>query len=291
MQDIDCLRQAIEQAVGRQMQTPKDFEFLAVCIFDKTHQTVSVSTLKRLWGYTPQYATTRTATLDLLSRFIGYSSWEDFKASPEKVCIASPRNEKDKAVQTLKSKSLHYRWFIFGGIVLLFLLWFFLTRGRRAEDTTDTTLIIRKGQQFDTPNDYLHLLGITTSEDYWDQPLPHHEGIIVWSPLYQHPRWHNEGNPDSLLPTITEYWTPEADANTTVSTELIHQKNANLYFTVMRTNELRITFMSGLTDSTFIFLGIYRTDLQHSDSTHIVWERIADELDLRNLDYLEQLRH
>lgn len=291
MQDIDRLRQAIEQAVGRQMQTPKDFEFLAVCIFDKTHQSVSVSTLKRLWGYTAQYATTRTATLDLLARFIGYSSWEDFKASPKKVCTASPRNEKEEAVLTPKRKSFHYGWFILGGIVLILLLWFFFIRRGRSEDTTDTTLIIRKGQQFDTPNDYLHLLGITASEDYWDQPLPHHEGIIVWSPQYQHPRWHNEGNPDSLLPTITEYWTPEADANTTVSTELIHQKNANLYFTVMRTNELRITFMNGLTDSTFIFLGIYRTDLQHSDSTHIVWERIADELDLRHLDYLEQLRH
>jgi len=59
----------------------------------------------------------------------------------------------------------------------------------------------------------------------------------------------------------------------------------------MRTNELRITFMKNLTDTGYVFLGVYRTDLDRSDSTHIVWERVAKECDIANLAYLEQLRH
>ena len=54
--------------------------------------------------------------------------------------------------------------------------------------------------------------------------------------------------------------------------------------------QVRLTFMRCLKDSTFTFLGIYRMSLEKSDLTRIVYERIADECDLRALDYLEQLR-
>ena len=49
--------------------------------------------------------------------------------------------------------------------------------------------------------------------------------------------------------------------------------------------------MKNLTDTGYVFLGVYRTDLDQSDSTHVVWERVADECDLNNLAYLKQLRH
>lgn len=51
--DIERLRISIETAIDRQIRTPKDHEYLATCIFNKLHQTISVSTLKRLWGYVP----------------------------------------------------------------------------------------------------------------------------------------------------------------------------------------------------------------------------------------------
>lgn len=156
-QSFEQLRHTIEIAVGRKMKSARDFDFLADAINEKLHQTLSPSTLKRFWGYLPQYASMRTSTLDLLSQFVGYADWDSI--------------DKDK----------------------------------------------------------------------------------------RH--------------------------------ELVKERNENLYFTVMRTNELRITFMKNLIDSNYVFLGIYRTDLQHSDSTHIVWERVADECDLNNLSYLLQLRH
>lgn len=35
------------------------------------------------------------------------------------------------------------------------------------------------------------------AKDYWNQPLPHHEGIIIWGPEDHNPQWHNEGDRDS----------------------------------------------------------------------------------------------
>ena len=49
-QALARLREMIEEAVGRKMKTPKDFDFLADQIFDKLHETVSSTTLKRMWG-------------------------------------------------------------------------------------------------------------------------------------------------------------------------------------------------------------------------------------------------
>ena len=49
--------------------------------------------------------------------------------------------------------------------------------------------------------------------------------------------------------------------------------------------------MKGLVDSTYVFLGVYRMSLAQSDTTHCVWERIADQCDLSRLDYLDQLRN
>ena len=56
-------------------------DFLAEAIYEKLHQTVSTSTLKRFWGYLPQYASIRTSTLDLLSQFVGYKDWNAFEQS------------------------------------------------------------------------------------------------------------------------------------------------------------------------------------------------------------------
>lgn len=47
------------------------------------HETISISTLKRLWGYVDGASKTRNSTLNLLSRFIGYQDWDDFLLSLE----------------------------------------------------------------------------------------------------------------------------------------------------------------------------------------------------------------
>ncbi|MBR1667548.1 MAG: hypothetical protein IJ693_04620 [Bacteroidaceae bacterium] len=67
-QAIAQLRVVIENAVGRQMKTPKDFDFLSDCIFEKLHQKVSPTTLKRMYGYlaepvTPPFHTRHVGTV------------------------------------------------------------------------------------------------------------------------------------------------------------------------------------------------------------------------------------
>lgn len=58
-QALARLREMIEEAVGRKMKTPKDFDFLADQIFDKLHETVSSTTLKRMWGYLQESSSPR----------------------------------------------------------------------------------------------------------------------------------------------------------------------------------------------------------------------------------------
>ena len=72
---------AVEKCAGRKMVTPRDFEFLSVCIEQFTHQHMGVSTLKRLWGYLGEEGkcTPRQYTLDILSRYVGYKSYELFQ--------------------------------------------------------------------------------------------------------------------------------------------------------------------------------------------------------------------
>jgi len=120
--------------------------------------------------------------------------------------------------------------------------------------------------------------------------IPNQPGLIIWGPEYNHPDWHNEGNADSLMPTITEYWQP---ADTTDLTHaVIALRNADNYLRAKSFAELRITFMKGLPgDSAFTFLGIYALDIAASDTTRLVWKRVTTECDLRRLDRLQQFRH
>lgn len=72
------LRESVEGVVERKMKTPKDFEFLSECIFEKFHERISPTTLKRLWGYLSETTTPRKSTLDILSMFVGYDNWKEF---------------------------------------------------------------------------------------------------------------------------------------------------------------------------------------------------------------------
>lgn len=89
-----------------------------------------------------------------------------------------------------------------------------------------------------------------------------------------------------MIPTITERWEP-ADADST----LVTMRNRDKYNYEVRLNEVRITFMKNLRGSGFVFLGVYRLSLEQSDTTHCVWERVADTCDLNNLHYLMELRN
>lgn len=77
------LRSMVEQTIGREIHTPRDYTFLHNQIQELTHQSLSMSTLKRVWGYTSREFNISRYTLDVLSKLVGYTSWDNFVESSE----------------------------------------------------------------------------------------------------------------------------------------------------------------------------------------------------------------
>lgn len=77
----DVLKQRIEKVAGRSMKTPRDFDFLAMRIYDATKNNIAPITLKRFWGYIGD-ANGRVpfrSTLNIFAQYVGYSGIEAFE--------------------------------------------------------------------------------------------------------------------------------------------------------------------------------------------------------------------
>ena len=291
--DVVRLRQRLQAAVGMEPRFPRHFAALSDYVLERTNQHISPTTLKRLWGYLDEGVQPRKSTLDILAQSVGYGSWEDFcrqEAQPTEESEAQPCST------PAGGRSSHLRTVAVAvcAVIILFVgglaLW--SLRPKTAAPTADKHTLV-KGQTFATADDYLRLFGIHASDTLWFQPVPRQEHLYVWGPQYGHPVWHNEGDALQLMPTITEYWEPASGDSTQEVQQLVEKINRDGYYLTARTNDLRITFMRGLhpdADSTYVFLGVYRFSAMQSDTTRVVWERVADECDLENLDRLLQLR-
>ena len=66
---IESLKEHIENTIGIRMRTPRDFDLLAMNIFNETRSQLSPTTLKRLWGYLQEKENqaARISTLNILS--------------------------------------------------------------------------------------------------------------------------------------------------------------------------------------------------------------------------------
>ncbi len=282
------LRELIEGVVERKMKTPKDFEFLSECIFDKFHERISPTTLKRIWGYLSETTTPRKSTLDILSKFVGYDNWKDFTEGTEDT---EKEPEEEKATEKEEGKTQKKRFSPATLYTIIALLLIGIIAGvsyqvfnKSSDKSSAYTLKI--GDTFSSPHEYLKLFGIHATEKLWGQILPRHPNISVWGPNYRHSEWHNEGDKSKMMPTITEYWKPEG-----VDSDQIVQRNIDHFNHNSRLNEIRITFMKNLVDTNYVYLGVYRMSMELSDSTKVVWERVAEECDLNKIDYLELLRN
>lgn len=71
MTEIEYLKKLIAQTYGAPIETSSDFERLSNFIEETLKQPVSVSTLKRLWGYVSMTPKPRMSTLDILCHFVG----------------------------------------------------------------------------------------------------------------------------------------------------------------------------------------------------------------------------
>ena len=70
------VRQLIEKQFGKDIRYPSDAEALSYAIQEKTKESLSVNTLKRLLGMVGDVDRPRLYTLDVVARYVGFSNWD-----------------------------------------------------------------------------------------------------------------------------------------------------------------------------------------------------------------------
>ncbi len=75
---INYLLKQIEQTLDFSVSSSSAFTRLSNLIEDKLGETVSETTLKRLWNYVNDAHSPYTSTLDILARYLGHRSFSDF---------------------------------------------------------------------------------------------------------------------------------------------------------------------------------------------------------------------
>ena len=77
--EITALRSKVEEKYGEPLETHNGFILLVGAIEVEVREHVSESTLERMWGYsTREAAYISLRTLNVLSRYVGASSWKGF---------------------------------------------------------------------------------------------------------------------------------------------------------------------------------------------------------------------
>ena len=108
--DATMLIKEIENAVGCKMKTPRDFDRLSGMIFERTHERLSPTTLKRLFGYLDEGVSPRLFTLDVLSRFLGYKDYAGFLAGSGEAQSGIVVGERLSAVELPTGRMLRLTW-------------------------------------------------------------------------------------------------------------------------------------------------------------------------------------
>ena len=76
--EINELMLQVEKKFGRRLNVANGFEEFALLLSREVRTGVSVSTLKRLYGYVGDVHTPRMSTLDILAQYIGHIDFLDF---------------------------------------------------------------------------------------------------------------------------------------------------------------------------------------------------------------------
>ena len=76
--EIEELKLQVEQKYGRTLSTTTDFEEFSLVLENTLSQSISASTLKRIWGYVNDRHKARKYTLDILAPYVGFSNFDKF---------------------------------------------------------------------------------------------------------------------------------------------------------------------------------------------------------------------
>jgi hypothetical protein len=114
--------------------TTYDFEKLSEAILEQTGVTLSLTTLKRIWGKLPYNNIPATTTLNTLAQFSGYKDWRDFKQVPVPLKI---------------KRTVSFKWRYWApGLLCLFIIVYLLSSGKTMHTGTYTfssNKVISKG--------------------------------------------------------------------------------------------------------------------------------------------------
>lgn len=83
MKNIDddavfLLKKEVEHKMGFSLKAPTNFDALIARVSEEDGETLSMSTIKRLWGYVSSANAPRLSTLSILSSFLGFRDFDDF---------------------------------------------------------------------------------------------------------------------------------------------------------------------------------------------------------------------
>ena len=76
--ELAYLLEKVEKKYGRKPVTSSDYDDMSSSIETATGQHLSASTLKRMWGYVEPSPSPRQITLNILSIYVGYPSFQGF---------------------------------------------------------------------------------------------------------------------------------------------------------------------------------------------------------------------
>lgn len=99
---IAALERAVEDQYGQTLSSPADFGGLCDSLKSTLGESLSMSTVKRLWGYVSGYESVRKSTLNTLSHYVGCRDWEDFCATLEHPDVSTFPTGDVVALSTLK---------------------------------------------------------------------------------------------------------------------------------------------------------------------------------------------
>ena len=102
--EITALRSRVEEQFGQPLETHNGFISLVGAIESEIREHVSESTLERMWGYSTRGADAMSVrTLNVLSRYVGSSSWKGFCADLKQ---SSPVESEEFSGDSIVSEAL-----------------------------------------------------------------------------------------------------------------------------------------------------------------------------------------
>lgn len=134
IEHIERLKDAVVAVFGQTLDAPTDYERLSTDIQKRTGELISVSTLKRLFGYIKPGTIPRPSTLSVLARYVGSAGWSDFCSKCSK--------EEDLESRKVSKKPIYRHPIVYIAIMILCVggVFLWLGWGNNRENTAEPLL-------------------------------------------------------------------------------------------------------------------------------------------------------